>query len=142
LDGGVSRGEDAPPFVFSRQGRYAEPHVVVVPGRSALSSRHKTDGAEVVEIAYAGGGWEKFVARACAVFSLLHPSMRVFTERVFERALQQPLIVYVGNAKALLLDCPEELLHYVLFFEQFAFDRRDRACPMFLALQMPEQQHD
>ena len=77
--------------------------------------------------------------RACATLRLTKASMQIFTETIFDRALEKPTVIYVANAQALLNDCPEELLRYVLFWEQFAFDRRDEDCPMFLALQMPDQ---
>jgi hypothetical protein len=138
----VSSGGRRSAFQVSRQGRFAEPHVVIVHGRAVLAANYSVDGADIIEVPYAGGGWNAFVTRACAKLGLTNASLQIFTETVFDRALEKPMVVYVANAQALLNDCPEELLRYVLFWESFAFDRRDEACPMFLALQMPEPKHD
>ena len=134
----MNRSDNPAPFVFSRQGRFAEPHIVIVPGRKALGTQFNVDGAEIIEIPYPGGGWDKFVTKACNTLGILRGTMQLLTEHVFERSLKTPHVIFITNAKALLVDCPEELLRYVLFWERFSFDRRDSACPMFLALQMPD----
>jgi hypothetical protein len=136
----VKPSEGGRRFVFSRHGRIAEPHVVIVPGRGALTANYNVDTAAIIDVPYTGGGWNNFAARACDALGLRGATMQIFTETLFERALEKPVVVYVGNAQELLNDGAEDLLRYVLLWEQFAFDRRDEACPMFLALQIPERE--
>ena len=138
----MSSGERRLPFQLTRGGRFAEAHVVMVHSRAVLSANYNIDAADLIEVPYAGGGWNAFVTRACAKLGLTNASLQIFTETVFDRALEKTTVIYVANAQALLTDCPEELLRYVLFWEGFAFDRRDEACPMFLALQMPDPKFD
>jgi hypothetical protein len=138
----VNSGERRTPFEISRRGRFAEPHVVIVHSLAVLSAKYNLEGADVIEVPYAGGGWGAFTTRACAKVGLTNASLQIFTETMFDRALGKPVVIFVPNAQALLNDSPEDLLRYILLWETFAFDRRDEACPMFLALQMPDPKYD
>jgi hypothetical protein len=126
-------------FRFDRRWAHAvgEPHVVIVEGRAQLAADYDVAGADVIDTAYAGGGWDAFAARACAALKLPQRSMQVFTEAVFDRADEKPIVIYVGNAGALARDCGVELVSYLAFFEGFAQFVEGPAQPMFLALQMP-----
>ncbi len=115
---------------------------MIVHSRKVLEANFSVEAADIVEVPYAGGGWAKFAARTCDKFGIDHASIQILVETISDRALEKPLVLYVGNAQNLLRDEPEELLRFVLFWEALAFSGRpDDGRPMFLALQMSEPRY-
>jgi hypothetical protein len=127
--------------VFSRQWKSSseEPHILIVAGRSQLTSSYNTDCVDVLEASYPGLGWNKFMQRACEAIHIPLSNEQVLLEVIFDRSIVRPVALYVGNAAALVRDHGEELVRFMIRWEEFALFSPHHASPMFLALQMPER---
>lgn len=128
-------------FLFARSwiGAGCEPHFVVVRGRGHLDAGYNTSESQVVEIAYTGGGWSKFLHVAGDTLGIGKCSEQVLTEVICERALSTPLVVYVPNAGSLAKECGDELVRFIAFWESFVMYGASAPYPMLLALQFPER---
>jgi hypothetical protein len=135
----MKRGTPASPtpFVFHRNWRGGdEPHVLIA-GNSRLEGSYNVADADVIEVPYSGGGWDKFMHRAGDALSLGNCSEVVFIEVAQERSASRPIVIYVGNASALARDCGEELVQFIAQWEEHALGP---ARPMYLVLQFPSRQ--
>ena len=135
----MKRANRVAPFHFSHWPGVVEPHVIIVSGRPDLLSNYNTDAVDIVDAHYGGGGWDKFLCRVSDVLKIYNPSEQVLLELIYSRALEKPLAIFVGNARALALDCAEELVRFSARWERFACDAQDTYSPMFLVLQMPQR---
>ena len=114
---------DSSDFRLSRypgSWRGGEPRVFAVHAEDELWRYFNLDGANVLTVAYEGGGLNSaFNAIAKAANVSDNSSFQALLENLSELSEQQPLVVYLHRADRLLADVGPALIHVMTGWERF-----------------------